>query len=33
MLLEGSTCDEKPFYELLGLTPSSLEQTLRDAIW
>ncbi len=33
MLLEGSTCDEKPFYELLGLTPVSLEQILRDAIW
>jgi uncharacterized protein YbjT (DUF2867 family) len=33
MLLEGSTCDEKPFYELLGLKPISLEQTLRDAIW
>jgi NADH dehydrogenase len=33
MLLEGSTCDEKPFYELLGLEPISLEQTLRDAIW
>ncbi len=33
MLLEGGTCDEKPFYELLGLTPISLEQTLRDAIW
>ena len=33
MLLEGSTCDEKPFYELLGLAPISLEQTLRDAIW
>ncbi len=33
MLLEGGTCDEKPFYELLGLEPISLEQTLRDAIW
>ena len=33
MLLEGSTCDEKPFYELLGLAPISLEQTLREAIW
>lgn len=33
MLLEGSTCDEKPFYELLGLEPISLEQTIRDAIW
>jgi NADH dehydrogenase len=33
MLLEGSTCDEKPFYELLGLEPISLEQTLRDAVW
>jgi NADH dehydrogenase len=33
MLLEGSTCDEKPFYELLGLEQISLEQTLRDAIW
>ena len=33
MLLEGSTCDEKPFYELLGLEPVSLEQTLREAIW
>ncbi len=33
MLLEGSTCDEKPFYELLGLTPIPLEQTLREAIW
>ena len=33
MLLEGSTCDEKPFYELLGLEPISLEHTLRDAIW
>jgi NADH dehydrogenase len=33
MLLEGSTCDERPFYELLGLTPISLEQTLREAVW
>ena len=33
MLLEGSTCEEKPFYELLGIEPISLEQTLRDAIW
>ena len=33
MLLEGSTCDEKPFYEILGLEPISLEQTLRDAVW
>ena len=33
MLLEGSTCDEKPFYEILGLKPISLEQTLRDAVW
>jgi NADH dehydrogenase len=33
MLLEGGTCDEKPFYELLGLKPISLEQTLRDAVW
>jgi uncharacterized protein YbjT (DUF2867 family) len=33
MLLEGSTCDEKPFYDLLGLAPISLEQTLREAIW
>jgi uncharacterized protein YbjT (DUF2867 family) len=33
MLLEGSTCDEKPFYDLLGLKPISLEQTLRDAVW
>ena len=33
MLLEGSACDEKPFYELLGLTPISLEQTLREAVW
>ena len=33
MLLEGSTCDEKPFYELLGIEPISLEQSLRDAIW
>ena len=33
MLLEGSTCEEKPFYELFGLEPISLEQTLRDAIW
>jgi len=33
MLLEGSTCDEKPFYELTGLTPVSLEQTLREAVW
>ena len=33
MLLEGSTCDEKPFYELLGLSPISLEQTLREALW
>ncbi|UCG14751.1 MAG: complex I NDUFA9 subunit family protein [Deltaproteobacteria bacterium] len=33
MLLEGSTCDEKPFYELTGLSPISLEQTLREAIW
>lgn len=33
MLLEGSTCDEKPFYDLLGLEPVSLEQTLREAVW
>ena len=33
MLLEGSTCDEKPFYELLGLSPIPLEQTLREAVW
>lgn len=33
MLLEGSTCDEKPFYEVLGLTPIPLEQTLREALW
>lgn len=33
MLLEGSTCDEKPFYDLLGLTAISLEQTLREALW
>jgi NADH dehydrogenase len=34
MLLEGSTCDdEKTFYELLGLEPISLEQTLREAVW
>lgn len=33
MLLEGSTCDEKPFYELLGLEPIFLEQTLREAVW
>jgi NADH dehydrogenase len=33
MLLEGSTCDEKPFYEVLGLTPIALEQILREAIW
>jgi uncharacterized protein YbjT (DUF2867 family) len=33
MLLEGSTCDEKRFYELLGLSPVSLEQTLREAVW
>ncbi len=33
MLLEGGTCDEKPFYELLGLEPISLEQTLREAVW
>lgn len=33
MLLEGGTCDEKPFYELTGLTPVSLEQTLREAVW
>jgi len=33
MLLEGSTCDEKPFYELLDLTPIPLEQTLREAVW
>ena len=33
MLLEGSTCEEKPFYELLELPPVSLEQTLREAIW
>ncbi|MBW1980109.1 MAG: complex I NDUFA9 subunit family protein [Deltaproteobacteria bacterium] len=33
MLLEGGTCDEKPFYELFGLTPISLEQTLREALW
>ena len=33
LLLEGSTCEEKPFYELLGLEPISLEQTLREALW
>jgi uncharacterized protein YbjT (DUF2867 family) len=33
MLLEGGTCDEQPFYELLGLNPVSLEQTLREAVW
>jgi len=33
MLLEGGTCDEKPFYELTGLTPISLERTLREAVW
>jgi NADH dehydrogenase len=33
MLLEGSTCDEKPFYELLDLTPIPLEETLREAVW
>jgi NADH dehydrogenase len=33
MLLEGGTCDEKPFYELFGLEPISLEQTLREAVW
>jgi NADH dehydrogenase len=33
MLLEGSTCDEKPFYDVLGLEPIPLEQTLREAIW
>ena len=33
MLLEGSTCDEKPFYELLDLTPIPLEQILREAVW
>jgi NADH dehydrogenase len=33
MLLEGGTCDEKPFYDLMGLPPIPLEQTLRDAIW
>ena len=33
MLLEGGPCEEKPFYEILGLEPISLEQTLRDAIW
>ncbi len=33
MLLEGSTCDEKPFYDLLGLEPVSLERTLREAVW
>jgi len=33
MLLEGSTCDEKPFYELLGLSPIPLEQILREAVW
>lgn len=33
MLMEGGTCDEKPFYDLMGLTPIPLEQTLRDAIW
>jgi NADH dehydrogenase len=33
MLLEGGTCDEKPFYELLGLEPMSLEKTLREAVW
>jgi NADH dehydrogenase len=33
MLLEGSTCDEKPFYEMMGLEAISLEQTLREAVW
>jgi NADH dehydrogenase len=33
MLLEGGTCDEKPFYDLMGLTPIPLEETLREAIW
>ncbi|MBW2722734.1 MAG: NAD(P)H-binding protein [Deltaproteobacteria bacterium] len=33
MLLEGSTCDEKPFYELLDLTPIPLEQTLSMNFW
>jgi len=33
MLLEGSTCDEKPFYELLDITPIPLEETLREAVW
>ena len=33
MLLEGSNKKKKPFYELLGLEPVSLEQTLREAIW
>jgi NADH dehydrogenase len=33
MLLEGGTCDEKPFYELLGLESISLEETLREAVW
>jgi NADH dehydrogenase len=33
MLLEGGTCDEKPFYDLLGLDPIPLEQTLREALW
>lgn len=32
MLLEGGTCDSTAFYELLGITPIPLEQTLREAI-
>lgn len=30
MLLEGSTCNTRPFYETFGLTPISLEQTLQE---
>ena len=32
MLLKGSTCDSAPFYQLMGLTPISLEETIKEAI-
>jgi NADH dehydrogenase len=31
MLLEGSTCNTKPFYETFGLTPIFLERTIQEA--
>ncbi|MBN2061989.1 MAG: complex I NDUFA9 subunit family protein [Deltaproteobacteria bacterium] len=32
MLLQGSTCDPAPFYQLTGITPVSLEETIKEAI-